>query len=224
MLEFLLGFANRRVQALLVPHGLTQAVVSEGHELLRAATQARVVSTPLATSVGLIPELDAFENTWYPIAQATLTRHFPNIATWFFDGLAQTSGIDLVVSTTTFARRFRTLEAGTSPFGAGGNQAVALLGERGLVPARIEELEALLAGLERFDPEQPVEPTTDTVSEDKMWQWYLEWSRIARTVIHDRRLLRSLGFLKSGASTDSDEDEDEDEDAASTEETEVSRR
>lgn len=30
-----------------------------------------------------------------------------------------------------------------------------------------------------------------------MWSWYLEWSRIARAVITDRRLLRDLGFLRS---------------------------
>jgi hypothetical protein len=142
-----------------------------------------VATTQPANSVGLIPELDAFENAWYPIAQAALTRHFPDVASWFFDGLAQTSGIDLVVSTTTFARRFRSLEAGTSPFGEAGERAVAFLAERGLVPARIQELEALLAELEVFDPAQELaEPSSDIEAENKMWQWYLEWSRIARTV------------------------------------------
>jgi len=32
--------------------------------------------------------------------------------------------------------------------------------------------------------------------ETEMWDYYLQWSAIARVAIRDRRLLRSLGFLK----------------------------
>ena len=31
-----------------------------------------------------------------------------------------------------------------------------------------------------------------------MWDWYLEWSQIARIAIKSRPLLRLLGFLKTG--------------------------
>ena len=30
-----------------------------------------------------------------------------------------------------------------------------------------------------------------------MWDWYLEWSAIARGIIRDRRQLRALGFAPS---------------------------
>ncbi len=36
----------------------------------------------------------------------------------------------------------------------------------------------------------------------EMWSWYLEWSQIARTVIKNRRLLRSLGFLRRTSTGD----------------------
>jgi hypothetical protein len=39
-----------------------------------------------------------------------------------------------------------------------------------------------------------------------MWAWYLEWSTIARQVITDRKLLRSMGFLrKDGRDATADE-------------------
>lgn len=48
-------------------------------------------------------------------------------------------------------------------------------------------------------------------AEQKLWAWYLEWSRIARAVITDRRDLRQLGFLQSQTTPrDSATDEDDD--------------
>ena len=42
--------------------------------------------------------------------------------------------------------------------------------------------------------EEPAETVED--AEKRLWSWYLEWSVIARAAIRDRRLLRSLGFLR----------------------------
>jgi hypothetical protein len=59
----------------------------------------------------------------------------------------------------------------------------------------------------RTDP-LPAEPTPEQQqeAEDALWSWYLEWSEIARVAIHDRRALRSLGFLKPERRSDEDEE------------------
>ena len=49
-------------------------------------------------------------------------------------------------------------------------------------------------------------------AEQELWTWYLEWSAIARVAISDRRLLRSLGFLRYKSQASGAEDEDESDD------------
>ena len=49
-------------------------------------------------------------------------------------------------------------------------------------------------------------PTTRSLLGQPGTSWYLEWSVVARQAIHDRRLLRSLGFL-TASFTDVPEDE-----------------
>ncbi len=57
-----------------------------------------------------------------------------------------------------------------------------------------------------------------------MWSWYEEWSTVARQAIHDRRLLRAMGFLlASGAPVpdDSPTEEDASDDEAELDDVEV---
>ena len=42
-------------------------------------------------------------------------------------------------------------------------------------------------------------------AEKKMWDFYLEWSKIVRAVVKDRRLLRLMGFLKTRKAKAADE-------------------
>ena len=49
----------------------------------------------------VIEELDAWENRWFPVAEATLRRRKPEIADKVFLNLAQTSGIEVAVSVST---------------------------------------------------------------------------------------------------------------------------
>ena len=52
--------------------------------------------------------------------------------------------------------------------------------------------------LASFSPGDSVPAATEQQAEleTAMWAWYKEWSGIARAAIDDRRLLRSLGFLR----------------------------
>jgi len=198
-LEFLMGLRNPRIQSALVPFGLSTEVLTEGHQLLRQATDAQLDAELPVQQPGLTERLDVFENTWFPIAKLVLERHFPKAGQYLFRELLQTSGTDLVVSVGTFVDRYRRLESGKSPVGAAGEQAVRLLAKRGLTQEVLADVEATLA--EVVQPREPLGATTSAAarerSEQAMWSWYLEWSGIARVAITDRNLLRVLGFLKS---------------------------
>ena len=85
--------------------------------------------------------------------------------------------------------------------------ALALLEERGVTEGVLSVARALLDGLE-VNPEVPEEsPVTQEAldrAERELWEWYLEWSQIARVAISDGRLLRRLGFRQTrrNAATD----------------------
>jgi hypothetical protein len=100
------------------------------------------------------------------------------------------------VSVSTFLERLRALPE--QPL-AGAAAARELLAARGLGAATLTEVEDLLKKLPTVrEPPSPIGPTLEeqTVAENAMWDWYLEWAQIARATLHDRRLLRQLGFLK----------------------------
>src|SRR5690606_24103354 len=76
--------------------------------------------------------------------------------------------------------------------------------KRGLTPALVGDIEALLARLPALQRNAaPLGPTPEErqAAEDAMWGWYLEWSQIARVAIRDGRLLRQLGFSSRPSST-----------------------
>jgi hypothetical protein len=61
------------------------------------------------------------------------------------------------------------------------------------------------------EPPSPIGPTPEeqTLAENAMWDWYLEWAQIARATLHDRRLLRQLGFLERRGGAEGGEPLDE---------------
>lgn len=77
---------------------------------------------------------------------------------------------------------------------------VAQKGERVSRQDAIAEARAILdklAGGDITEIPPPPAPPKDGEAADAMWAWYLEWSALARHEIKDRRLLLSLGFLRS---------------------------
>jgi Sec-independent protein translocase protein TatA len=187
-------------------HGFTQADLEEGWQLMMAAAGAKLAVFHYVPDPTLFEELDVWENLWFPIAYATLRRHYPAVCDEVFLNLTQTEGLDVAVSVGTLVRRVRQAQQSDSE---DERAAVALLATRGLDETTLGKAEDLLGRL-RTDPEAAVpEPTNDRkAAEEAMWAWYLEWSAIARQIIQDRNLLRSLGFLRRAAGG-SDEDLEE---------------
>ncbi len=196
VLKLLRGISRPRVFGALAPHGFQVADLEEGWSLLRRASETRLDVVPVPSApAGVYEELDAFENKWFPICKAALDRSYPKVSERVFLNLRQTSGLEVSVSVSTFVRRVRDLEQG----GSGDDSAARdLLARRGLSEAVLGAAEGLLKSLE-VEPRAPAVPSPNPqdvlAAEEAMWAWYLEWSIIARQAVHDRRLLRSLGFL-----------------------------
>ncbi|MEO0323293.1 MAG: hypothetical protein AAF447_10080 [Myxococcota bacterium] len=205
VLRFLLSMKNPRITAPLVIHGFTAPDLDEGWALLRALAEVRLDRVPRDYSLpAALAELDEWENVWFPIARATLERHHPEAASFVFRNLHQTTGRQVILGVGRFIARVRALPA-EATLGREGQAARDRLATRGLTDAHLDATEALVDGLTEFCPpngspadESAAEQSVaEHSAEDALWTWYLEWSAIARARITDRRLLRSMGFLRS---------------------------
>ncbi|WP_437307408.1 hypothetical protein [Sorangium sp. So ce388] len=209
VLLLLMGLRKNKIAAALVAHGFSDDDLSEGWRLLQRVTRTRLgfVATAAATDTGLINEIDAWENKWFPIASATLKRHAPQAHAFLFRNLAQTEGAAVLVSVSTFVERWESLGKSKEKGGpdAEGDEARKILAKRGLTKAVIDEAKQLLARAGKLESIADVPPAAandedfDT-AEQQLWDWYLEWSTIVQTAIKDRRILRELGFRRTSSS------------------------
>jgi len=196
MLVFLLGLRNKRIAGRLTTHGFSQKVLDDGRRRLNEVTRVRLMSqAPEPPSTDDLNDLDRWENKWFPVTQASLRFRFPEIHEYMFHNLHQTEGPEVVLSVTTFLERHGRLGDQER-----GKEAADLLAERGLTEQVVAEAEGTLnkiGTIEEADAdEEPAAPVEHDAAVESMWQWYLEWSSIARVAISDRRLLRKLGFLR----------------------------
>lgn len=194
----MLGLRNPRSLALLASRGFGQSDLDEGWKLLRNLAKVSFdAPPPKKADPKLIVELDEWENTWFPVADATLSRRFPAVHADVFRNLSQTEGPAVVVSVGTFVERLTGLRDGAGER----QQAAELLAARGLDEGTLAKASALLVKLGKPEthespPDLEAQREGAAAAEEELWSWYREWSQLARGVITDRRLLRELGFLK----------------------------
>ena len=193
-LTFLTGLTHPQIAAALTPHGFSQAELAEGWELLTKVTGARLGRAPVpAASESDLVALDEWENKWFPIADAALARHFPDIRDRVFLNLSQTTGREVLVSVSTFLDRLSALADSEDEQD---QAAMELLARRGLNAEARNEGDALLAAITSVGEPNDDGNEVEHELEDAMWTYYLEWSAIARTVIRNGRLLQRLGFRR----------------------------
>jgi hypothetical protein len=201
VLRFIMGVRHPEVAEVLAAHGLTDAALDEGWRLLRALAESRAPTHrgQPARSPELIAALDAWENRWLPIAEASLARHEPEAGQWLFENLSRQSGPEVILSVHLFTTRVRELERGVHTLGDAATRARALLAQRGLTESELAFAEGQLARFGNIATKPmspPAAPTREDqqAADDAMWAWYLEWSAVARALIRDGNLLRVLGF------------------------------
>lgn len=209
-LQLMLALRNPNIARQLARHGFTEADLEKGMSLLFALTRGRLGEPPkvVGPDPQLVRELDAWENKWLPIVSAVLAANHPEAREAVFLNLSQTSGAEVVVSVGTFLDRLEQLPRSEEEGGLGrdGKAARDLLARRGLtreVAAQARDMIArvpTIAASEEIASDERSE--ADIEAERQLWNWYLEWSAIARAVITDRRLLRQMGFLQGSAEPD----------------------
>jgi hypothetical protein len=228
VLKLLLGLRHKKIASALASRGFGKDDLEEGLSLLRGVTDVSLAVLPATSpNPAIIEQIDRWENEWFPVANATLLRHHPNIHARVFLNLSQTEGAAVVISVGTFLERIAELGRADAGYGQAGKDARKLLGRRGLTTKVVDDAKALLAQVASIEehpielPDLEDERTRLAEAEDAMWAWYLEWAEIARAAIKDRALLRRLGFLTSSSTSSrrqpaaADEDEDVPEGTAS---------
>jgi len=206
VLKVLIALRNPRIAAALAQHGFKDADLDEGWALLRNVARTRLEASPEDSHADsdTLRALDAWENKWFVVANATLARRFPAIHERVFLNLSQTEGTGVVVSVGTFLERLDKIDDAVKAggFGQAGKDARKILAQRGLTKDVIAEAKGLLEKLETVDGPLPdlekvaADDATFEKAENDLWAWYLEWSAIARRAITHRNLLRQLGFLR----------------------------
>lgn len=211
---FLVGVRKRRVASALARCGFAKEDLAEGWARLTALTEGRLDVVVSDGDPKLVEALDAWENEWFPVANASLRARFPEAHKFLFNNLTQTEGLEVITSVGTFLTRVEKLSLPENEGGLGRQGAAArkLLVKRGITEEVVREARDLLTQLghiESTDEPDGLDEEEDAQREQALWDWYLEWSEIARTKIKNRRLLRSLGFLKPDGSPVDDEADDE---------------
>lgn len=211
--KFLMGARHPKVTHALAGFGFSDANMQDGWARVEACAElARVEEGSAGPSPKLVAQLDAFENVWLTVAKATLKANYPEVHDALLGNLWQSTGRDAAMTVGTFLKRLREMEAGTGAFAADGAAARALLSERGLTEKVVAEAEVLIAMIKttaKVDEALIELKAKREKATAHAWNWYLEWSAIARIAVKDRRLLRSMGFLNGSGAKEDSEDLDE---------------
>ena len=198
-LSLLMGLRNPRIFATMAQRGFDKEMLKEGWKLFTDAAGYKMDSDvsydPLAPNEAkeMLSELDQWENTWYPVVDVTLEKRHPDVHEIVMKNLSQTEGNELLVSVKTLLDRLD--EIASKPEG---QEALAMLEKRGFTDEVRSRANALLEQL------QSTGGVGDALNNDffeqrdksveKMWNWYLEWSTIARTLINRGDILIRMGL------------------------------
>lgn len=187
--------------ALSLPHiaepmqsvGFTPAHWDRVSELLRRSIEARrALRCP---PIDRLPALVELERRWMPIVRTTLELNHPALHRELLGNYQRVSGPVLVPLLQEVLARIEGL--GRSP-DLERQKARALLAERGITAAVIAGFETAIRDaltVETMDADPDAEERV-AEADEAMWSFYLEWSRMARSVITDHLALRQLGFLR----------------------------
>jgi hypothetical protein len=205
--RFLISFGNRQVMAQMRPQGFSPQQLSEGWALAQKAAEPWLEKAPIVSDTNAAREalghLDDWENRHLPVIEATLRVRYPAIYARVVEGLSQTSGPSLLLTVPRLLANLRTLQAAGDDVS---QQAWQLLGQRGITPDVIEQAALLIKQASAADT-SPEPISQDEIERQRvereanvqrMWDWYIEWSAIARARIKDGNVLRRMGFGRGG--------------------------
>lgn len=199
VLRLLMGLGDSRIAGAVRAYGFADVDLDEGWRLLRASSVVRVAPPPPpAVAPRIVAAIDAWDSRWYPIVDASLRKRFPRVHEQVFRNLGQVRGGEVLLTVATFIGRIRALDRAKD---AESRAARALLVTRGLTAAVLDEAWDRLEEVKKLPALPPALEEGDADSEAAAaaaWDWYLEWSQIARAAVTDGRLRAKLGFGTPG--------------------------
>lgn len=199
ILDFLIGLRDDSVSTVLAEYGLSANERNWGWDLLRALGLTQAVQTTVPAVNASLVALDVWRQHWMRIGQVSLEQDFPRAYSQVFIGSDQPGQLSLAI-VPIFAGRFDKLERAKD---ANSSAALAKIRNRGLTNARLDETRKLIEDFRNAKPPQrpDVELRRAQVreAETALWNFFVEWSQIARKAIKEPRLLELLGF-RGGAS------------------------
>ncbi len=199
---------NAYIRAILAKRGYTDTHHNNGWSLLlRAAGYRRPTGTVRTApeASGAIATIDAWDEPNFRVARAALAVEFPDQLTFIFQDLEPQTGAGAVVSVTTFLDRLDELESGKDRKATRkvDQAALARLAERGIDESERKRFRALLGVALSSPPSDDgapsVIPDPKGASELRdakvaLYNFFAEWSEIARADIKRRDYLIQLGM------------------------------
>jgi hypothetical protein len=207
-LQFLISFQNHNVVSLMGARGFDEETLNEGWKLLNDAGNW-MFKIEKTISQSLIAKLNHWQNTWFEVSDAALSRLFPEIHEELFSNLNKTSGIEVIKTASKFIER---IEEISNSENEKNKEAIQVLNKRGFSNDEIEEGKQLLkkANSDNDDDLPIIDPSLFEMKKKKenaMWAWYLDWTRTASTVVENEELKLIMGLVDIKITSSPIEDE-----------------
>jgi hypothetical protein len=191
MFRLVRGMSAAPVLALIGPKGCTDEVLEQGWSLLKDASWLRFAAPGNVVSSPALDELSALQADILPVLDASLVSRFPMVHHRLFLNIGRAGGVELLVGMSVLHDRLRALYDTDDDE----SRAVrALLVSRSVTNEKLDRVRDLVEASKVCEMDAAIAKREE--AEKKMWEFYLEWSKIVRGVVKDRRLLRFLGFLR----------------------------
>ncbi|MBU1219442.1 hypothetical protein KKF34_13390 [Myxococcota bacterium] len=197
VLRFLMSFQNSPVAQIMKKRGFDDEELATGWALFDAAsgrTLNRSNIEEYEKTINFPAILDAWENTWFDVADAALSRRYPDVHKALFNKVSKQSGLSVIRSVMAFVGHLEDIRSRTdSPW----TDAAALLAKRGLDQANIDSINQTMSQMKTYSStgsEWNVDREEVDKAVEEMWSWYQEWSRIARTVVPNKRMKILMGL------------------------------
>lgn len=197
VLRFLISFQNSPVALVMKKRGFDDEELATGWALFDAASGRTLKRSNIdcyEKTINFPALLDAWENTWFDVADAALSYRFPEVHKALFNKVSKQSGISVIPSVLGFVGLLEEIRTRTdSPW----TDASALLAKRGLDQANIDSIKETISKMKTYSStgsEWNVDREEVDKAVEEMWSWYQEWSRIARTVVPNKRMKILMGL------------------------------
>lgn len=224
VLQFLGGVGTSPlIRGALGNFGYTAKDHEEGWTLLHHASGYHVEAPePPADrpAADAIAELDAWDEPNFRLAQAALSRRYPEQEEFVFAGLQAAAGPAAVLSVKTFLDRLDALQGSIAgrdhkvkAVKLADAAALKTLSARGITDSERTRLRKLIAAAERGEPptQAPADDKSDADARQEalsaLRAWFDEWSETARVVIKRRDQLIRLGLAQRRSGTGKEEPE-----------------